>query len=171
MDRPFSDGDISEAEALREELRQAREALHRQAAELNASHSTQERLFRTLDASADGMISIHHDDGSMLYNIAFVRMWGLPEDALSSMSREEVMALQAVQVKDPDFLVTRISALDERPEQEDFSVIELRDGRILERTAAPQMLGSKCVGSVVNYRDVTQRVHFEQKMMFHHQVV
>ncbi|MFB2351411.1 hypothetical protein, partial [Priestia megaterium] len=85
-----------------------------------------------LDASSDGMVSIQHDDGRLLYNIAFVQMWKLPEDALSSMSREEVLALQSVQVKDPDFLMTRISALDERPEQEDFSVIELRDGRILE---------------------------------------
>ena len=171
MTRPFADGDISETEALREELRLAQETLNRQAIELSASRAAGARLFRTLDASTDGMISIQHDDGAMHYNLAFVQMWNLPEDALSSMSREEVLAMQAVQVKDPDFLATRISALDERPEEEDFSIIELRDGRILERYAAPQIVGGKCVGSVVNYRDVTQRVHFEQKMMFHQQVV
>ena len=135
MTHPFADGDISETEALREELRQAQETLRIQAAELSALRAAEARLFRTLDASTDGMISIQHDDGAMHYNIAFVQMWNLPEDALSSMSREEVMTMQAVQVKDPEFLVTRISALDERPEEEDFSVIELRDGRCLLYTS------------------------------------
>jgi two-component system sensor histidine kinase/response regulator len=35
----------------------------------------------------------------------------------------------------------------------------------------PQRMGGKCVGSVVIFRDVTERVHYEEKMMFNHLVL
>ena len=42
---------------------------------------------------------------------------------------------------------------------------------MFERHARPQLLQGKSIGRVVVYRDVTQRVQFEQKMMFNHMVV
>ena len=102
---------------------------------------------------------VRYADPGFMCNTAFVRMWGLPEDMLSSMTREQLHALQAVQVKNPDALLSHLSIEDSV--EDDFSVVELRDGRIFERHARPQVVAGRSIGRVVNYRDITQRVQFE----------
>jgi two-component system sensor histidine kinase/response regulator len=96
-------------------------------------------------------------------------MWSLPEDALSSLTEGELIALQAVQVLEPEQFTRQ--ARSRRPDHDDFAVIELKDGRILERSAAPQLIHGRMVGKVINYRDITHRVLFVQKMMFNQAVV
>ncbi|HSV45405.1 MAG TPA: response regulator [Ramlibacter sp.] len=154
---------IADVISLQAQLDEARAALA-------ASRRELAQVYNTLDSTTDGVLAITAD-GVMRYNIAFVQMWRLPEDTLSTMSPDAMTALQAAQVRDPDHLVDLIRAGRQQPDLEDFSVIELRDGRIFERYVRPQMVSGRPVGTVINYRDVTQRVHFEQRMMFNHVVV
>ena len=158
-----------ETEALRAELREAwaqADRLHRQ---LEESAGQQALLHATLDSTGDGVVAIQFGSGRPYYNTAFVRMWGLPEDRLSEMSGEEVLALQLAQCMNPEELLEQDSRYDANDEQ--FGIVELKDGRLLERHARPQRVGGRSVGRVVNYRDVTQRLQFEQKMMFNHTVI
>ncbi|MBI2768731.1 MAG: response regulator [Burkholderiales bacterium] len=169
LDVPFADGDFSEADALREELRQARIELQSRDGELLRARSSIALLYATLDSTTDGVCALNFTEDSLHFNLAFVEMWSIPEDMVSSITQEQLVALQSVQVKNPGDILAQASTFDE--DTEDFSVIELRDGRVFERYVKPQRMGGKFVGRVVNYRDVTQRVNFEQKMMFNHVVV
>jgi PAS domain S-box-containing protein len=166
---PIGDRAAGEAESLREELRIVRRQLERVQENLAQSQSSMSLLFATLDSTGDGIMAFQFADGKLFYNMAFVSMWRIPEDMLAGLGPHELMALQAAQVKHPDELAEESSRFD--PDAEDFSVVELKDGRIFERHARPQLVHGKSVGRVVVYRDVTQRVHFEQRLMFNQVVV
>jgi two-component system sensor histidine kinase/response regulator len=144
------------------EVEQLRNALQR-------CQQQQALLFETLDASEDGVVAFRFDDDAVVCNRAFVSMWGIPEDALSGMAREQVFALQVAQVDDPEDIVQPAAASDAGGE--DFRIVPLRDGRLLERHMHTQHALGRAVGCVIHYRDVTQRQQFEQKMMFNHVVV
>jgi two-component system, sensor histidine kinase and response regulator len=163
------DAQVTETQALREELAHARADARRLADALAQTQASQALLFATLDAADDGIVAFQFDSDALFYNTAFVTMWNLPEDRLAGLRRETLMALQIEQTRNPDELVELGSRFD--LEAEDFTVIELKDGRMLERHAHPQMLNGKSVGRVIVYRDITQRVQFEQRMMFNHVVV
>jgi len=137
-------------------------------AQLRRSH---ELLVSTLDAASDGIVTLRHSDGSIYYNIRFVEMWNLPEDKLGDVSKTSLIELMLSRVKDPAGLAARIEQRSLNPEAEDLSILELKDGRVLERRVMPQRIQSQCVGSVITFRDVTERVRYEGKMRFSSLVV
>ena len=151
----------------------AEQALHAQLAEtrqrLERAESTAALLYATLDSTTDGVLTFDFATRALHFNIAFVEMWRLPEDALASLSEAELLAMLSVQVNDSEILCRLITA--PAGEAEDFAVVELRDGRVVECYTAPQVVRGHAVGRVVNFRDVTERVRFEQKMLFNHLVV
>jgi two-component system, sensor histidine kinase and response regulator len=165
----IGDAQVTEALALREELVHARADARRLADALADIQASQALLFATLDAADDGIVAFQFDSEALFYNTAFVTMWRLDEGKLAGLRREELIALQSAQARNPDELVELGSRFD--VESEDCSVIELKDGRMLERHARPQLVNGKSVGRVVVYRDITERMQFEQRMMFHHVVV
>lgn len=169
IESPGAAGSSSEADELREELAKARRSLQARTSELAQARSSLSLMFATLDAAEDGMMAVQFADGALYYNIAFVEMWGIPEDALADLSEEELTVLQADQVKNPEELLSHASSFN--ADDEGLCVIELKDGRVFERHVRPQVVHGRTVGRVVSYRDITQRVHFEQKMMFNHAVV
>lgn len=158
-----------EADALREELSKVRRSLQARTSELAQARSSLSLMFATLDSTEDGMMAVQFTDGALYYNIAFVEMWGIPEDTLADLTEEELIALQAGQVKDPEELLSQSSGFN--AQDENMCVIELKDGRVFERHVRPQIVHGRTVGRVVSYRDITQRVQFEQKMLFNHTVV
>jgi len=147
-----------------EELAQAR-------SELASLRSAHELLVSTLDAASDGILTLRHADDSLYFNIRFVELWRIPEEDLTDLDEKSLVDLQARQVKNPEDLLARVEMRRLNPDSEDLSVIELLDGRVLERHVIPQRLHGKCVGSVITFRDITERLRYEQKMMFNHRVL
>jgi two-component system sensor histidine kinase/response regulator len=151
------------------EIAQAQELAHLRAelARLRASH---DRLVSTLDATADGIIAVL-DDGAIHYNIRFVELWRIPEDTLADTDERRIVDFQLSQVKDPQAWRAHVQRRRTNPEHEDYATVELKDGRVLERHVLPQRMGGRCVGSVIVFRDITDRLRYEQKMMFNHLVL
>ena len=169
-DEPLiGDRAVDESTALKEELRQSWHEMERLRDQLARSRGEQVLLTSTLDSAADGIVVRKFADDSLFFNTAFVRMWGIPQDMLAGLRSGQLHALQMVQAKHPEELRSRLDDCDAL--EENFTVIELKDGRILERQERPQLVNGRSVGRVVNYRDITPRVHFEQKMMFNQLVV
>jgi two-component system sensor histidine kinase/response regulator len=137
-------------------------------AQLRRSH---EWLVSTLDAASDGILSLLYSDGSIYYNIRFVELWGIPEDKLGDVRRTSLVELLLSRVKDPGAYAALIEQHRLNPEAEDLNILELEDGRVLERRVRPQRSHGQCVGSVITFRDVTERVRYEEKMMFNSLVV
>src|SRR6185369_12518721 len=148
---------------LEEELAHTR----RELAQLRGAHQL---LSSTLDAASDGIIALPLNE-SMYYNIRFVEMWGIPKDKLAELTLASLLELQLGRVKDPAELLARYQERRRNPDTECLSIVELKNGRCLERHAIPQRSHGKCVGTVVTYRDITERVRFEEKMIFKSLVV
>jgi two-component system sensor histidine kinase/response regulator len=140
----------------------------RQLALLRNSH---ELLVSTLDATNDGILTLQYSDNSFYYNIRFVELWNIPEDELSALDIPTLVRFQLAQVKDPLAWQAQVEQRRANPEAEDFCVIELKDGRVLERHVLPQRVHGRCIGSVIIFRDITERLRDEQKMMFNHLVL
>ncbi|WP_298927974.1 response regulator [uncultured Ramlibacter sp.] len=163
MDRAPTDltAALAEAEAGAR-LARTQALLARSEAELASLRSSHALLVSTLDAASDGILTLQYSDNSLYYNIRFVEMWGVPEDALGTLNIASMAAFQAARVKDPSALLAGVEQRRCNPDAEDFSVIELLDGRVLQRRVIPQRIHGKCVGSVIAFRDVTAQHRAEQ---------
>ncbi|MES2633124.1 MAG: response regulator [Pseudomonadota bacterium] len=144
------------------------EARNRQYEALRSGH---EMLESTLDAASDGILTLQFCDDSIFYNIRFIELWCLPEEELDTLDAARLLALQAERVKSPAELVAVVEQGRTHPDAEHLCSVELKDGRTLERHSIPQRVHGKCVGCVVTYRDITERLRYEDKMMFNHLVL
>ena len=148
---------------LKEELVNTR----RELAQLRSAHQL---LSSTLDAASDGIIALPLNE-SMYYNIHFAEMWGISQDKLAELTSASLLELKLGLVKDPAELLARDQERRSNPDTECLNVVELKNGRCLERHAIPQRIHGKSVGSVITFRDITERVRYEEQMMFNHVVL
>ncbi len=139
--------------------------------ELTLLRSSHELLVSTLDAANDGILTLQYSDDSLYYNIRFIELWGIPEDRLSDLDIKSLVEIQLSKVKDPDEWQRIIEQRRQNPDTEDLNTVELKDGRTLERHVIPQRIHGKCVGSVITFRDITERLRYEEKLIFNSLVV
>jgi PAS domain S-box-containing protein len=142
--------------SLEQELAQARTALRERTRELALARSAQWLLQATLDATSDGIVTLRFSDSALHYNIAFVEMWGIAEDCLEMLDEETLTRLQMAQVRDPAALRAMIVRRRSDPGSEARDLVELLDGRVLERRVHPKRLHGLTVGVVVTYKDITE---------------
>jgi PAS domain S-box-containing protein len=109
----------------------------------------------TLESTADGLLVVDAHRKIVSYNRRFAEMWGIPESVLSAEGLDRAQAIAREQVRDPEAFVARIEELYDRPAEESFDIVELRDGRIFERYSRPQRIANRIVGRVWSYRDAT----------------
>jgi PAS domain S-box-containing protein len=137
--------------------------------DITAQRHIHERLERTvslleatLDSTADGLLVVDLGGDIQACNRRFQQMSGLED--MGPGDRDEV-ALQAMldKVKDPERFLARVRALYATPEEAGFDIIEMRDGRVLERYSVPQRQRGLITGRVFNFRDVTARVQAERE--------
>ncbi|WP_426756780.1 PAS domain-containing sensor histidine kinase [Myxococcus sp. Y35] len=142
--------------------------LHGIMVDVTEQHSAQERLAQTvslleatLDSTTDGLLVVDRHGRITAHNRQFKRLWGLSE--LQGFVQDAAV-LEAVRekVKDPEAFFARLQALHTAPAEESFDVIELRDGRLLERYSLPQWHRGTITGRVWSFRDVTERVRAER---------
>ncbi|WNG15165.1 PAS domain-containing protein [Cystobacter fuscus] len=141
------------------EQRQARDKLEQMVSLLSA----------TFDSITDAVLVASSNRRLIAFNKRFQRLWGLSDELLQGdPDHEKSLAFAMAQVKDPERFTARILEMYESPEQEGVDIVELRDGRILERTTRPQWLGSTIIGRVWSYRDITaeRQARAEQERAF-----
>jgi PAS domain S-box-containing protein len=112
-------------------------------------------LCATLDSTADGVIVVDRHRRITASNRRFHELWRVPPELVDTSDWEKVFAHVRSQVQHPEPFTARIQELYADPEQEGVDLVELRDGRIIERYSRPQRLGGATVGRVWSYRDVT----------------
>ncbi|MBC7379478.1 MAG: response regulator [Burkholderiaceae bacterium] len=156
---------------LRAELAVRTQQLEERDRELADVRSAQSLLLATLDATNDGILAIQYSDGGLYYNIRFIEMWAIPEDGLDLLDEVTLTGLQLAQAKDPEQMFALIERRRHDQDAEDFAVVELKDGRFFERRVHPQRLRGRTVGAVVSYKDVTEGVRYERRMMFNSTVL
>lgn len=113
-------------------------------------------LRATLDATADGIISIDRSNRITDLNGKYIEMWGLPQAVAETKDFSLLIGHLLERVKDPESINGTVRHLEKCPEKAIHELIELKDGRVFEHSSNPQMIGDEIVGTVCSYRDVTE---------------
>jgi PAS domain-containing protein len=148
--------------AAQTKLGAASRTLEGRTQELTEARAALALLLGTLDAAQDGILAVGYFGRAMHYNTRFVEIWRIPPDKLDTLNDAALLALQLTQVKDPARFLEALQAQQANPDEEQCSLVELTDGRILERRVIPQRVRGKRVGSVTCFRDVSDRERLER---------
>ena len=121
-------------------------------------------LAATLDATADGILVVDHNERITSCNRRFAEMWRLPTAILES--RDDAAAVRWVrgQLVDPEAFAARLHELANHPEAESHDVLHFLDGRVFERTSRPQRVNGEIVGRVWSFHDATDRARLEAEI-------
>ncbi len=130
--------------------------------ELTEARAALALLLATLDATQDGILALGYFGRAMHYNTRFVEIWKIPQDKLASLNDSALLAMQLAQVKDPARFLDIVQAQPADPDEHQIHIVEMADGRVLERHVIPQRVRGKRVGSVTCWRDVTDRERLER---------
>jgi diguanylate cyclase (GGDEF)-like protein/PAS domain S-box-containing protein len=136
--------------------------------EVEASlHQTLSLFATTFESTADGIVVMSLDRDIVTCNKKFVEMWGIPPDLVEEKNGAAVVDLVAGQLKDPVRFKRDLAATYATPHATVSEVLELTDGRIIERYSQPQYLVNEPIGRVACFRDITERSRAEEKLRYY----
>jgi diguanylate cyclase (GGDEF)-like protein/PAS domain S-box-containing protein len=114
-------------------------------------------LRATLESTADGIVVMDSDRRIVAYNQKFAEIWDLDPEMLEGLDSQAALAKATELVERPEAFLARIRELYAQPDASSKDVLELRDGRVIERYSQPQRIDGRSVGRVWSFRDVTQQ--------------
>jgi PAS domain S-box-containing protein len=148
------------------ELRRSLLELTRRTEEVEVARAHHARtgsiLQAALESTADGLLVVDRAGGFVTFNRSFVELWRLPEAVLTD--RDAALRHVLGEVRDPQGFEARTAQAYEEPERESYDVVEMLDGRVVERYSRPQRLDGEVVGRVWSFRDVTERVTYVERL-------
>ncbi|MGC3979934.1 MAG: ATP-binding protein [Steroidobacteraceae bacterium] len=122
-------------------------------------------LNATLESSPDGILGHQFEKGVTCYNSKFQKMWGVPDSLLAAGVDPKLrLELIASQLKDTKNFVVHRKEMMASGEASRLDVLELKDGRFIERNIQPQWINGENVGVVICFRDITERRRAEQQL-------
>jgi PAS domain S-box-containing protein len=114
-------------------------------------------LEATLEATDDGILVVDASGKMTRFNRRFAQMWRIPEAILQTRDDDLALGFVLEQLSDPQEFLSKVRALYAEPEAESFDTLLFKDGRVFERYSHPEWLGSRIVGRVWSFRDVSER--------------
>lgn len=140
------------------ELEEAKAALQQTVSTLNA----------TLESSGEGVLVLDKDCNVINFNQKFLRLWDISSAEALNNDLTDIIQVAAERVKDKEEFLYRIEKGRElSPQEEVGQLMELKDGRIIERHSRPQVMSGEIVGRVWSFRDITEIKRNEA--LVHHQ--
>lgn len=121
------------------------------ALELSQRARREALLTATLESTGEGILAAD-DTRVVAFNRRLLDMWGLDRTQIGSLA--EVQAHMAALTLGPSELIAAANEIF-AGDLETIDVLELRDGRVLERCSRPQVMRDEVVGRVWSFRDVT----------------
>ena len=144
------------------ERKNAEDALIRKDETLNHTLSL---LNASLESTADGLIVMDNGGAITNYNAQFMEMWRIPGISMDFSNESGLTEYMSMQVINAPGFLESTRELTGHPERQSYDMIELLDGRIIERYSKPQKIGHSVVGRVWSYRDVTDRRNAEKALL------
>ena len=145
-----------------DELAHARHALEVLNEELAAAHAVTRA---TLESTADGILVTDERDRVSTFNEKFLQIWGFAASEIEGALHADLARRAAPRLRDARAVAQRIAAIHAAPDTcETRDLVEMRDGRTLERFSNTQRVGGRVVGRVWSYRDVTAQRQAEEAL-------
>lgn len=122
------------------------------------------------DATADGILVVDLDGNYIASNRIFHEMWRIPRRMLRRGQEAAVVKFCMTQLADPDSAVKHALAFHQSSDPKSSVVVSLHEGRFFECVCMPQLIDGRTVGRVWSFRDITDRVNTEQRILYdaHH---
>ncbi len=119
-------------------------------------------LTATIESSAEGILVADTDREIVAVNHVFLDLFGLPDTWASLPTHRMRLDMLASRMKDPGtYLVLAEKVLIGTP-PEHVDILELADGRLIERRARAYRVAGTVSGRLFTYLDVTERVRAEK---------
>ncbi|HMT06763.1 MAG TPA: PAS domain S-box protein [Pyrinomonadaceae bacterium] len=118
----------------------------------------------TFESTADGIVVMGLDKQIVTCNKKFVEMWQVPQDMIDRKDGPALVQHVANNLVNTEEFLQRIGETYKTPDAALSEILELRDGRILERYSQPQYLDGKPIGRVASFRDITERSRAEERL-------
>ena len=105
-----------------------------------------------LEATADGILALDNEGNVLNYNQKLVELWELPSTI--KKDREQVLNLVIQKLAEP--YASNLRARSTQFTLNNYDLLELKNGKILECYCQVQQLQEQQIGQVWSFRDVTQ---------------
>src|SRR5215471_4457106 len=115
-------------------------------------------LRAALEGAADGVVSTDEQGRVTSWNKKFLNIWGLPEELVSLRDIQKIRGFIAQQLNDPGRYLARLAEI-EASKEKSFDLLELINGRLVERYSEVISAVGKTAGRVWSFRIVAERQH------------
>jgi PAS domain S-box-containing protein len=146
---------LRETETLSKLLRwrkQAEEALQ----------ESKELLRATIESTADGILVVNEKGQVICTNERFIQLWRIPEELIKKREDKKLLDFILDHLKEPKAFLSKVQALY-KTSDEDFDVLDFKDGRVFERFSSPLIRDGQIAGRAWSFRDITDRKRAEEK--------
>ncbi|MDQ3415293.1 MAG: PAS domain S-box protein, partial [Verrucomicrobiota bacterium] len=116
------------------------------------------------ESTTDGILVTDYDARVTGFNQQFVEMWRVPPEVLATGLHEKLLDVTSPQFSHPEAFLSRMKEIYAKRPAETHDILELKDGRIIERVSKIQRIGDRNVGRVWSFRDITQRITAEAEL-------
>ena len=82
-------------------------------------------------------------------------MWGIPADLSESDDDDQLLGFAMAQIRDAEAFRAKVEELYDCPEESSSDLVELKDGRLLERYSQPMRIGREILGRLWAFRDIS----------------
>ncbi|MEO7659155.1 MAG: PAS domain S-box protein, partial [Pyrinomonadaceae bacterium] len=127
-------------------------------------HRALSLLRSTFESTADGIVVMSLDRQIVTCNKKFVEMWGIDDAIIHAKNGTALVDHIAGQLLNPDEFCRHLDSVYLQPEAVVTGILELKDGRIIERYSQPQFMDGQPIGRVASFRDITKRTRAEEKL-------
>jgi signal transduction histidine kinase/DNA-binding response OmpR family regulator len=123
-----------------------------------------ETLRAILESTGDGILVVTSERKVVTCNHKFVEIFRIPPPLRHSTDDAAIFRIVTEQLKDPGAFLAKVRELYDNVETQSDDVLELKDGRIVERHTEPQRVHGRSVGRVWGFRDVTERSRAQEEL-------
>jgi PAS domain S-box-containing protein len=142
-----------------QELLSAKDALEQKSQELARSLSM---MRATLESTTDGILVTDEHADVTDCNASFMKIWGFPADAMATRRHSVLIDLASSQFSEPESFRARVAEIYASAPPETYDLLELKDGRVLERYSRIQQADGQSLARVWSFRDITERRRAEE---------
>jgi PAS domain S-box-containing protein len=140
-------------QSAEQEIRQTNQILEQRTRELAQALVV---MRATLESTTDAMLVTDEKAKVTHFNEKYIDMWKLPREVVEGGMAREVGERASRNFAEPQRFIARIEEIS-ASDQESCDLLQLKDGRILERYSKVLTVEEKREGRVWSFRDVTER--------------